>query len=52
MLPLALPRLRVGRMMATAAPESGSSLLPLLESLEDSTAGQPEQTDVYLTIAR
>ncbi|CAL8343119.1 unnamed protein product [Boreogadus saida] len=38
-------------MMATAAPESGSSLLPLLESLEDSTAGQPEQTDVYLTIA-
>ncbi|CAL8267570.1 unnamed protein product, partial [Lota lota] len=38
-------------MMATAAPTSGSSLLPLLESLEDSSAGQPEQTDVYLTIA-
>ena len=52
MRPPALPRLCVGRMMATAAPASGSSLLPLLESLEDSTAGQPEQTDVYLTIAR
>ncbi|XP_056144888.1 telomere-associated protein RIF1 [Lampris incognitus] len=30
---------------------SSSSLLPLLETLEDSTAGQPEQTDAYLTIA-
>ncbi|CAL8320376.1 unnamed protein product [Merluccius merluccius] len=38
-------------MMATAGPASGSSLLPLLEALEDSAAGQPEQTDVYLTIA-
>lgn len=38
-------------MMATARPASGSSLLPLLDSLEDSAAGQPEQTDVYLTIA-
>ncbi|XP_038577246.1 telomere-associated protein RIF1 isoform X2 [Micropterus salmoides] len=38
-------------MMATAEPPSSSSLLPLLESLEDSTAGQSEQTDAYLTIA-
>ncbi|XP_042350186.1 telomere-associated protein RIF1 [Plectropomus leopardus] len=38
-------------MMATAEPPSGSSFLPLLESLEDSAAGQPEQTDAYLTIA-
>ncbi|KAL0963984.1 hypothetical protein UPYG_G00316070 [Umbra pygmaea] len=37
-------------MMATV-PLSSSSLLPLLESLEDNTAGQPEQTDAYLTIA-
>uniref|UniRef100_A0A671Z0D1 Replication timing regulatory factor 1 n=1 Tax=Sparus aurata TaxID=8175 RepID=A0A671Z0D1_SPAAU len=28
-----------------------SSFLPLLESLEDSAAGQSEQTDAYLTIA-
>uniref|UniRef100_A0A7N5ZWZ4 Telomere-associated protein Rif1 N-terminal domain-containing protein n=1 Tax=Anabas testudineus TaxID=64144 RepID=A0A7N5ZWZ4_ANATE len=28
-----------------------SSFLPLLESLEDSTTGQSEQTDAYLTIA-
>lgn len=39
-------------MMATAEPPSSSSLLPLLESLEDSTAGQSEQTDAYLTIAK
>ncbi|XP_060909663.1 telomere-associated protein RIF1 isoform X2 [Labrus mixtus] len=38
-------------MMATAEPPSSSSFLPLLESLEDSAAGQPEQTDAYLTIA-
>ncbi|XP_031160582.1 telomere-associated protein RIF1 isoform X2 [Sander lucioperca] len=38
-------------MMASAEPPSSSSLLPLLESLEDSTAGQSEQTDAYLTIA-
>lgn len=38
-------------MMATAAPPSGSSFLPLLESLEDSAAGPSEQTDAYLTIA-
>uniref|UniRef100_A0A8D0A7A4 Replication timing regulatory factor 1 n=1 Tax=Sander lucioperca TaxID=283035 RepID=A0A8D0A7A4_SANLU len=37
--------------MASAEPPSSSSLLPLLESLEDSTAGQSEQTDAYLTIA-
>uniref|UniRef100_A0A8D0A8B9 Replication timing regulatory factor 1 n=1 Tax=Sander lucioperca TaxID=283035 RepID=A0A8D0A8B9_SANLU len=36
--------------MASAEPPSSSSLLPLLESLEDSTAGQSEQTDAYLTI--
>ncbi|KAL7384375.1 hypothetical protein ABVT39_000902 [Epinephelus coioides] len=38
-------------MMATAEPPSSSSFLPLLESLEDNAAGQPEQTDAYLTIA-
>ncbi|XP_075967063.1 telomere-associated protein RIF1 isoform X2 [Anarhichas minor] len=38
-------------MMATAEPPSGSSFLPLLESLEDGAAGQSEQTDAYLTIA-
>ncbi|CAB1426803.1 unnamed protein product [Pleuronectes platessa] len=38
-------------MMATAEPPSSSSLLPLLESLEDSAAGQSEHTDAYLTIA-
>ncbi|XP_045909432.1 telomere-associated protein RIF1 isoform X4 [Micropterus dolomieu] len=38
-------------MMATVDPPSSSSLLPLMESLEDSTAGQSEQTDAYLTIA-
>ncbi|KAK1788838.1 hypothetical protein P4O66_014834 [Electrophorus voltai] len=38
------------RMMATV-PLSSSSLLPLLESLEDTTAGVSEQTDAYLTIA-
>ncbi|XP_034549978.1 telomere-associated protein RIF1 isoform X2 [Notolabrus celidotus] len=38
-------------MMATAGPPSSSSFLPLLESVEDSAAGQSEQTDAYLTIA-
>ncbi|XP_034741016.1 telomere-associated protein RIF1 isoform X2 [Etheostoma cragini] len=38
-------------MMASAEPPTSSSLLPLLESLEDSAAGQSEQTDAYLTIA-
>ncbi|XP_047226741.1 telomere-associated protein RIF1 isoform X2 [Girardinichthys multiradiatus] len=38
-------------MMATSGPPSTSSFLPLLETLEDSTAGQSEQTDAYLTIA-
>lgn len=38
-------------MMATACPLSTSSLLPLLESLEDSEAEQSDQTDAYLTIA-
>uniref|UniRef100_A0A6Q2XGX4 Telomere-associated protein Rif1 N-terminal domain-containing protein n=1 Tax=Esox lucius TaxID=8010 RepID=A0A6Q2XGX4_ESOLU len=37
--------------MATV-PLSSSSLLPLLDSLEDNTAGLPEQTDAYLTIAK
>ncbi|XP_062312919.1 telomere-associated protein RIF1 isoform X2 [Osmerus eperlanus] len=37
-------------MMATV-PQTSSSLLPLLESLEDSNVGQSEQTDAYLTIA-
>uniref|UniRef100_A0A3B4CIH5 Telomere-associated protein Rif1 N-terminal domain-containing protein n=1 Tax=Pygocentrus nattereri TaxID=42514 RepID=A0A3B4CIH5_PYGNA len=37
-------------MMATV-PLSSSSLLPLLESLEDNAAGASEQTDAYLTIA-
>uniref|UniRef100_A0A8B9KYZ9 Telomere-associated protein Rif1 N-terminal domain-containing protein n=1 Tax=Astyanax mexicanus TaxID=7994 RepID=A0A8B9KYZ9_ASTMX len=36
--------------MATV-PLSSSSLLPLLESLEDDAAGASEQTDAYLTIA-
>uniref|UniRef100_A0AAR2K922 Telomere-associated protein Rif1 N-terminal domain-containing protein n=1 Tax=Pygocentrus nattereri TaxID=42514 RepID=A0AAR2K922_PYGNA len=35
--------------MATV-PLSSSSLLPLLESLEDNAAGASEQTDAYLTI--
>lgn len=39
-------------MMATLGPASISSFLPLLKSLEDSTAGQSEQTDAYLTIAK
>ena len=39
-------------MMATAESPSSSSFLPLLESLEDSAAGQAEQTDAYLTIAK
>uniref|UniRef100_A0A8C4DSJ7 Replication timing regulatory factor 1 n=1 Tax=Dicentrarchus labrax TaxID=13489 RepID=A0A8C4DSJ7_DICLA len=38
--------------MATAGPQSSSGFLPLLESLEDSAAGQSEQTDAYLTIAK
>ncbi|KAI4876856.1 hypothetical protein NFI96_011089 [Prochilodus magdalenae] len=37
-------------MMATV-PLSSSSLLPLLESLEDDAAGASGQTDAYLTIA-
>ncbi|XP_041700695.2 telomere-associated protein RIF1 isoform X1 [Coregonus clupeaformis] len=37
--------------MMAMVPLTSSGLLPLLESLEDSTAGQPEQTDAYLTIA-
>uniref|UniRef100_M3ZE66 Replication timing regulatory factor 1 n=1 Tax=Xiphophorus maculatus TaxID=8083 RepID=M3ZE66_XIPMA len=37
--------------MATAGPPNTSSFLPLLETLEDGTAGQSEQTDAYLTIA-
>ncbi|CAN9498574.1 unnamed protein product [Ophioblennius macclurei] len=38
-------------MMATVGPASASGLLPLLETLEDPTAAQAEQTDAYLTIA-
>ncbi|XP_013876662.1 telomere-associated protein RIF1 isoform X2 [Austrofundulus limnaeus] len=38
-------------MMATAGPSSMSSFLPLLGTLEDSTARQSEQIDAYLTIA-
>uniref|UniRef100_A0A1A8P6J8 RAP1 interacting factor homolog n=1 Tax=Nothobranchius pienaari TaxID=704102 RepID=A0A1A8P6J8_9TELE len=38
-------------MMATAGPSTVSSFLPLLEILEDGSAGQSEQTDAYLTIA-
>uniref|UniRef100_A0A3P8UZE2 Replication timing regulatory factor 1 n=1 Tax=Cynoglossus semilaevis TaxID=244447 RepID=A0A3P8UZE2_CYNSE len=38
-------------MMATVGPQGSPSLLPLLESLEDNSAGQSEQTDAYLTIA-
>ncbi|XP_029980674.1 telomere-associated protein RIF1 isoform X2 [Sphaeramia orbicularis] len=38
-------------MMATAEPQSSSSFLPLLQSLEDNTARQSDQTDAYLTIA-
>uniref|UniRef100_A0A3Q3VYT2 Telomere-associated protein Rif1 N-terminal domain-containing protein n=1 Tax=Mola mola TaxID=94237 RepID=A0A3Q3VYT2_MOLML len=37
--------------MAMAEPPSSCSFLPLLEPLEDSVAGQSEQTDAYLTIA-
>ncbi|XP_063070254.1 telomere-associated protein RIF1 isoform X2 [Engraulis encrasicolus] len=36
-------------MMATVS-LCGASLIPLLDSLEDTAAGQPEQTDAYLTI--
>lgn len=39
-------------MMAAAGPPSSSSLLSLLEPLEDAAAGQSEQTDAYLTIAK
>ncbi|KAK7913731.1 hypothetical protein WMY93_013942 [Mugilogobius chulae] len=42
---------RVVIMMATADPPGNSSFLPLLESLEDNSAGQSSQTDAYLTIA-
>ncbi|XP_061547412.1 telomere-associated protein RIF1 isoform X2 [Phycodurus eques] len=38
-------------MMASAEPPSTFSIVPLLECLEDSTAGRSEQTDAYLTIA-
>lgn len=38
-------------MMATTEPLSSSSFLPLLQTLEDNTAVQSEQTDAYLTIA-
>ncbi|XP_037543063.1 telomere-associated protein RIF1 [Nematolebias whitei] len=38
-------------MMATAGPSGSSTFLPLLETLEDGTAGQSEQIDAYLTIA-
>lgn len=39
-------------MMATAGPPTSSSFLTLLELLEDSAAGQSEQIDAYLTIAK
>lgn len=39
-------------MMATTGPPTTNTFLPLLESLEDSTAGPSEQTDAYLTIAK
>lgn len=38
-------------MMATVS-LCGASLIPLLDSLEDTAAGQPEQTDAYLTIVK
>lgn len=31
---------------------SGACLIPLLDCLEDATAGQSEQTDAYLTIVK
>ncbi|XP_051566693.1 telomere-associated protein RIF1-like isoform X3 [Myxocyprinus asiaticus] len=37
--------------MMAAVPLSSASLLPLLECLEDATAGLSEQTDAYITIA-
>ncbi|KAK6485217.1 telomere-associated protein RIF1-like [Huso huso] len=40
-----------GKMMATVL-SSSSSMLPLLETLEDSTVSLTEQTDAYLTIAK
>lgn len=39
-------------MMAMAGPPGDYSFLPLLESLEDSSARHPEQIDAYLTIAK
>lgn len=39
-------------MMAMAGPPGDCSFLPLLEPLEDSNAGHPEQIDAYLTIAK
>lgn len=39
-------------MMAMAGPPGSCSFLPLLEPLEDSTAGHAEQIDAYLTIAK
>ncbi|XP_051937781.1 telomere-associated protein RIF1 isoform X2 [Hippocampus zosterae] len=38
-------------MMPSAEPPNNFSIVPLLECLEDSAAGRPEQTDAYLTIA-
>lgn len=39
-------------MMAAAGPPSTSSFLTLMETLEDDAAGQSEQIDAYLTIAK
>lgn len=39
-------------MMAMAGPPDDCSFLPLLEPLEDSSAGHAEQIDAYLTIAK
>lgn len=39
-------------MMAMAEPPGDCSFLPLLEPLEDSSAGHAEQIDAYLTIAK
>lgn len=39
-------------MMAMAGPPGECSFLPLLEPLEDSSAGHSEQIDAYLTIAK
>lgn len=39
-------------MMAMAGPPGSCSFLPLLQPLEDSSAGHAEQIDAYLTIAK